>query len=400
MHFDIEAARASVHKLERPDPAAVQRDIESLARPRLAGGEGAEDVAAELRQAFDALGYEARALPFSFSTWPGRFGMPVAGAFLVLTGVFGAWLVLAGGPVPALLVLLAGLALSLLPLYLVDPALRRLPWGRIDTANHLFTRPGARPSWIVMAHRDSKSQPVPTLVRTGAVALGGAGWLALFVLAALRFGGDLYRLPTLTWLAAACAILAGLVLAVSWAGDRSPGALDNATGLAALLAVARADLGGDVAFLVTDGEELGLAGARAVVAELPAVQGVINLDGLDDRGEMIVAEGHGWRRRGSAPQLVAGLLSAGRALGHDIRRRPLPRSIAVDHIPIAAAGIPSVTVLKGEWRSLARVHRPADRADRLSGRGAAETAATVAAALHLLRETGASHLAGGGAVAS
>jgi hypothetical protein len=400
MHFDIEAARASIEKLVRPDPAALRRDIETFARPRLTGGEGAQEIEARVRRAFDELGYEARELPFTFSTLPGRFGISVAGALLLLTGWLGAWSIAADLPAAALVILFTGLALSLAPLYLLGPGLRRLPWWRIETANLLFARPGARPSWIVMAHRDSKSQLVPTLVRTAMVFLGVAGWLALVLLAGLWYAGDLFRFSTLPWVAGALTALAGLVLALSWAGDRSPGALDNATGLAALLAVARGDGNGDVAFLVTDGEELGLAGARAVVDDLPAVQGVINLDGLDDRGEMIVAEGHGLRRRGSAPQLAAGLLTAGRALGLDIRRRPLPRTIPVDHVPLAAAGVPAVTVLRGDWGSLGRVHRPSDRADRLTGRGAAETAATVAAALHLLRESRPSHLAGGGAVAS
>jgi hypothetical protein len=395
MDLDIEGARARIRTLERPDPATLRARIQALAGPRLTGTDGAARTERSLRDAFDALGYEVRPLPFSFSTWPGRFGYTMAGALLLLTGGLGAWLIQAGTPLAALVVLAGGMALALSPLLLLEKALR-LPWGRVDTANLLCARPETRPSWIVMAHRDSKSQLAPTLARTGAVLLGVAGWLTLMLLGGLAAAGGAAP-PAPTWVAGGGTALAGLVLALSWAGDRSPGALDNATGLAALLAVARQEESDDVAFLVTDGEELGLAGARAAVGDLPPVQGVINLDGLDDRGPVIVAEGHGWRRRGTAPQLVAALLTAGRALGLDIRRRPLPRSIHVDHMPVAAAGVPAVTVLRGRWRSLARVHRPSDRPDRIDGRGAAEVAATVTAALHLLRVSRRSHLAGGGA---
>lgn len=396
MEFDIEAARASVQGLERHDSSSLLARIRELARPRMSGGEGAEEVEATLKERFAELGYDARELPFAFSTWPGRFGYSVSGAALLVTGIAGAWLLYAGLPVIALAVLAGGLLLALLPFLLAGPAMRTLPWGRIETANLLFTREGRRPSWLIMAHRDSKSQLVPTLARTGVVIAGGVGWVALITMGGLWFAGDAFRMPALVLVAGALVAAAGLVLGLSWAADESPGALDNATGLAVLLAVAEREESGQVGFLVTDGEELGLAGARAAVGAIPPVQGVINLDGLDDRGILYVAEGHGWRRRGSAPQLVAALLSAGRALELDVHRRRLPLSILVDHIPLSASGIPSLTLLRGEWASLGRVHRPADSPDRLDGSGAAETATAVSAALRLLRDSGQGHLAGGG----
>lgn len=393
MQYDIEVARSILGGAPSHDASELHELIGLLATPRMSGTEGAEEVEASLREAFAELGYETRELPFSFSTWPGRFGVSVSGLLFAATGVGATAFLYNGQPVAALAVLVGGLLLTLLPLLFLGPAIRGLPLGRVDTSNLLFTRPERRPTWIVMAHRDSKSQLVPTLVRTAAIATGGAGWVVLMALAGLWYAGDLFRLPSTTLIVGAVMALAGLLLAASWASNRSPGALDNASGLAALLAVAGEGPGGDVGFLITDGEEMGLAGARAVVDRIPAVQGVINVEGLDDRGVVYVAEGHGWRRRGSAPQLVAALLTAGRALDIETRRRRLPRSILVDHLPIAAAGIPAVTMLRGRWRSLLRVHRPADSADRLDGRGAAEAATLLAAAVRLLRESEGSHLA-------
>ena len=394
MTFDLEEARSRVSGLDRPDPAELRGHVESLARPRMSGTEGAAEVERTLRERFTELGYETEALPFAFSVWPGRFGLPAAGVALLLTGAFGGWLVAADEPTFGLVVLFVGLALALVPLLTLGRALRSVPWGRLETANLLFRKADRRPSWIVMAHRDSKSQLVPTALRTAALVLAGVSWLALVVLAGMEFGGDDLHYPGTATFFAVLLGLSGLTLALSWAANASPGALDNASGLAALLAVARrtAD-SGDVAFLLTDGEELGLAGARDVVTRLPAVQGVINVDGLDDSGHFLVAEGRGWSRKGSAPQLAAALLMAGRALDLPVHRRPLPRSLLVDHLPLAEAGIPTLTLLRGTWQSLMRVHRPGDDAAHLQCRGAAEGAALLTAALHLLREQSASHLA-------
>lgn len=401
MTFDLEDARTRVQGLERPAAADIRATLADLAQPRLTGSDGAAGIERELRDRFGALGYDARPLPFSFSTWPGRFGLPAAGAVLLVTGSLATWLLLAGSPIPAAVLLVLGLALAVAPALTLDRTIPGLPWGRVETANLLFQRPDARPSWILMAHRDSKSQIVPSLVRTAAIGLGAVAWLALLVLAGLWIAGPPLTFPTGVIIAGIALGAASLTMILSWSGNRSPGALDNGTGLAALLAVAASVREtGDIAFLVTDGEELGLAGARDVATRLPAVQGVINVEGMDDDGRFYIAEGTGWRRRGSAPQLVAALLTAAQALGLEADRRKLPHSLLVDHQPLVAAGIPSLTVLRGGWSSLLRVHRPGDDMDALSGEGAASGAALLTAAVHLLRDDPAAHLAARGRAGS
>ena len=397
MTFDLDQARTRVSGLDRPDAAELRADVESLARPRMSGTEGAAEVEQIVRDRFEALGYETEPLPFQFSAWPGRFGLAASGVVLLFTGVLAGWLIAGSEPGLALIVLLTGLGVALFPLLVLGSMIRGMPWSRVESANLLFRKPGSRPAWIVMAHRDSKSQLVPTALRTAALVIAGVAWLALVVFAAMWIGGEEYRLPGTAMTTGVILSLTGLVLALSWASNRSPGALDNASGLAALLATAgRVGNGGDVAFLITDGEELGLAGARDVARRLPPVQGIINVEGLDDGGTFIVAEGRGWRRRGSAPQLAAALLTAGRALDLPVHRRKLPLSLLVDHIPVADAGIPALTLLRGTWTSLMRVHRPGDDLSRLDCQGAAEGATLLAAALHLLREDKASHLASPG----
>jgi Zn-dependent M28 family amino/carboxypeptidase len=142
-----------------------------------------------------------------------------------------------------------------------------------------------------------------------------------------------------------------------------------------------------VGFLITDAEELGLAGARAAAPHLPPVFGVINLDGLDDDGPFYVLERFGiLRKRGLAPHLAAALLQEAEARGEPANRRDLPFGIPVDHIPIVKAGMPALTLMRGTTKSLNRVHRPADELDRMSGAGIIRTVELVGGALARLRE--------------
>lgn len=401
MTFDLEDARARLADLPPSDPARLRERIRSLARPRMTGSEGASAVERELRRNFWELGYHVEEHTFSFSTWPGRFGICVAGVALAGAGGGAAGLLVAGLPGAALVVLILALAVALAPLLLLDTALARIRWGRVAARNLLFKPSGSRPAWILMAHRDTKSQLVPTLVRTVALSVGVVAWFTLLALAILWFGGEPFRSTSLTVLAGLVLFAVGALLALSFAGNESPGALDNATGLAALLEVATVcKQHGDIAFLLTDGEELGLVGARMGVSRLPPVQGVINVDGLDDHGSFFVAEGYGWRRQGSAPQLAAALLTAAAALDLPIQRRALPRALPVDHLPVAEAGIPALTLLRGSWKSLLRVHSPTDDADRLDGSGAANGATLLSAAMRLLHQDDGAHLAGRRAASS
>lgn len=359
------------------EPAEILASLRWLARPRMTGSAEADEVASELRRRFQDLGYSVRELAFSFSTLPGRYGLPTAGVVLMAVAGIVGWILPDGRATSAVIVLVAGLLLAVLPLLLLDASLRRLPWGRVRTSNLLFTRD--RPRWIIMAHRDTKSQLAPTLVRTIALVTATLGWAGLVVVAVSGLAGTPPSAGAVR-VAAGTLFAAGAVLGLSPAGNASPGALDNGTGLAALLALAmRVDP--TVAFLVTDGEELGLAGARAVADRLPRVTGIINLDGLDDAGPIRIAEGRAGGRSEAAGAVGLALLEEARRLGLDVVRRPLPPFVLVDHEPLAAAGLPALSVLKGRWRSLLRLHRPADTADRLTGTGAAEVVTLVLATL-------------------
>lgn len=367
-------------------PAGV---LAALARPRMAGTEGAAEVAAELRGRLEGLGYEIRELPFSFSTLPGRFGVPVLGAILLITAVAATVFNLAEVHWLALVITASGGALALAGALLWRRLLRIVPFRRLDCDNWLVRRSGARPRYLVSAHRDSKSQPVSIRVRAAGVAAALFGWAALLVVSAAA--------TAVGTLAGWVALLVGLVPALgsvamllSWSSNNSPGALDNATGLAAILGLAeRLTDEDEVGFLVTDGEELGLAGAFAAAPSLAPVAGIINLDGLADDGPLQVIERHGFPRKGRAPHLAAAILGAADEQGLDARRRDLPPGIVVEHVAYTRCGIPSLTLMRGRPAALARVHRPSDTADLLTGDGVTKTVAVVELALRRLLASGA-----------
>ncbi len=229
---------------------------------------------------------------------------------------------------------------------------------------NLEAKRGEPAIWLV-AHLDSKSQPIPILVRAVAIVACIVIWIAMVAMAALRVEGLAWQVATLA------AVLAGLPVAISTVGANSPGALDNATGVASvLLAAERVDRSVPLGVLITSAEELGLAGARAWVREHPMKAPVINCDTIDDRGYLTIMHSHGRPER----LIRAFQRRAVRA------RRVLP-GILVDSIPFAEAGWDAVTVSRGTLATLARIHRRIDTPEALSGSGVAEAADVIAEAL-------------------
>jgi hypothetical protein len=372
-----------------PDRAGAEFDprafLERVAIPRLTGSDNALAVTADVRGVLASLGYAVQDQGFLFNPLFGRFALTAIGV-VHAAGAFGAATFLYDGrATPAivllLLVLVIAAAIGLFARRLLD----RTEVGRREGVNLLAVPRNGRPKYLVVAHRDSKSQPLPLSFRGPAIAFALLAWLVLLLLAIASLAQPVNaRLALFTGV---LGFIAGLMLVFCWVENNSPGALDNASGLTALLGIAaRERHSGDVAFLVTDAEELGLEGARAIAGKLPNVIGAINLDGLDDEGIFWVVERFGWPRpRGLAPHLASALLRAADELGLEARRRDVPFGILLDHIPLVKGGTPAVSMLRGGLRSLARVHRPQDDLDHLRGDGIEPSIRLVSRALELLR---------------
>jgi hypothetical protein len=360
--------------------------LQELVRPRLTGSDGAAETGAAIRARFEAAGYEVQERPFRFNPWPGRFGITAVGALYLIATFIATVFLYTNHPYGAIALLLILLFTVGLLAAFMRPAIDRLRWGDQEGMNLLALPRGGRPRYIIMAHRDSKSQPVPLAFRGPAIVLGIVAWVGLLIGALFHTARPIPG--ALILLLGVVAVLAGVILIFCWVDNNSPGALDNASGVAAAIGIAeRESQHGDVAFLITDAEELGLAGARAAARDLPAVFGVINLDGLDDEGTFYVLERFGvLRKRGLAPHIAVALLLEADAIGEAADRRDLPFGIPVDHIPIVRAGIPALTLMRGTLQSMRRVHTRGDDLSQLRGHGVVRAVALVCGALVRLRE--------------
>jgi hypothetical protein len=218
--------------------------------------------------------------------------------------------------------------------------------------------------WLV-AHLDSKSQPVPMLVRVaGVVVLAvGLGGVALSLLVR----------PSAAVAALVVAWVGGLPLMLSVVGTRSAGALDNASGVAAVLdAAAALSPALPIGVLISDAEELSLAGARAWARSRTA--GVaLNCDSVDDGGPLTAMF---TRRRPS--RLLLALAEASAASKETLRIRRLLPGILTDSVALADAGWETLTLSRGTLRTLLRIHTSRDNLQSMRGVGIAGAARVLA----------------------
>ncbi len=365
-------------------PSWVAELFEVLAVPRLPGTPALEEVEQAASERLRQLGYQVE--PFRFAAAPRRVvASVVAGAGL-------GWAVLALSPlllipIPGWTVALIGVgALGLVALVTHGMAKGYLPVRAAAVeATTLVGRRGEPALWLV-AHLDSKSQRVSLRGRViGAVSavLGLAGLLALL---ALRIPGPV---PLWAMVLVVPALVGGGILSVGAPGNGSAGAVDNATGIiAALVAAEQLVRHDDVGVLLTGAEEFGMEGARAWVAHTPRSGAFVNFDGLDSRGRYRV-QVHSPAVEGgeSSPSArdVAHAVAAGLGdEGHDAAVRPLPFGTFVDGAVLARAGMPGVTVSRGDWQTLGVVHTPRDVAARVDVASAVQAGRAAARAAELL----------------
>ena len=279
---------------------------------------------------------------------------------------------------PALLLVGGALVLALSGRWLSRRGVLHAPVLRTRGVNVVATRGSRAPRVWLCAHVDTKSQPVPTLVRTAGIALEATGYLVASGLAvALTIG---WKPHPVWWVFAALVTLGGaLPVMLSVVTSRSPGALDNASGVVTVLAAA-AMTDVELGVLITDAEELGLAGARAWSAGVKRDVVIVNCDGVDDAGAVIAMYS------GKAPARLLGAISAAsEQTGIACQATRLVPGLLTDSVAVTDAGLASVTFMRGSWRSLARVHSRRDDLSRLRGSGIADTATLMA---HTVRAIG------------
>ena len=359
-----------------PDAELVQRAKSLLDRlcenPRFAGSaeesRARELCKAELRNA----GFDCRESAFEFSEAPARWGPSLSALLQAATIVVVARMAMSERPLAALViggVLVA--ALILIDAYVKRRLITNFPAQRSRSVN-LEARRGDPRVWMV-AHLDTKSQTIRMLVRiAGSLALALVMAVTLMLLLLALIGANTHGLWPAVMIAAVVAALPGVACFVT---NHSTGAVDNATGVVAvILAAQSANAPHEVGVLLTSGEELGLAGARVWAEQAGRDIQVLNCDTVDDKG--------GWRcmYTGTRPQRITdAAASVAQRLGERVRVGRLIPGILADNMPFADRGIPAITLSKGTLSTLRRIHTRRDYSSALTGTGAAEASVLLSA---------------------
>ncbi len=377
------------------DSTPLLDTVRAFAFPRFPGGAAEGRAADEVARRLEATGLEVTVEPFVAC----REVVPrmrrrvhfTVGAVAVLQGIVGA--VAPAGAAVLGIALLAFVGRAGRWAAGLEKEFDREP--TIASRNVIASRPappgpgagsGATPvTVVVLAHIDSKSARYPTAVPVSFILAAAAIILAVTswgIVETLRGNpaGMVAGWPAgpLGVLLPAGGILAATLLAFAQhnpSGDESPGAMDNASGLAVLLESART-LPGDPAlsdvglvFLATGAEEIGLAGAvrwiSAHAAELdPGRTVFVNVDSVGVGHGLLALDVGGCAPDGRPMREV--VRAAGRAAGVRVRHIPFLPGVGVDTMPIAVRGFPTVSLL-GEVLGAPgrRIHTRRDTADHL-----------------------------------
>lgn len=348
--------------------------------PRPAGSAAEGRARAYAARVLRDAGFTVRDEPFEYSAFPGRWGTPIGGA-LGGAGVLIAAAVALGDATrwhgPAVL----GVALVALALFvraMLGDAVIDLSVARARSVNLVATRGVKAPRTWLVAHLDSKSQPLPSALRVAGIAVLASSVGVALLAAVLQLAGAPHR--TGWWVALGLAVLGAPVVAASTIGTVSDGAVDNASGVATvLLAAERVRPGVDFGVLLPSGEELGLAGARAwargwAASGTPGV--ALNCDGVDDEGILTIMY--------SGPRDEPLLATLRDASPVALRVRRMPLGLLTDSVALADRGWRAVTVSRGGWSTLRRVHSRRDSLANLTGRGLDDAATLLARAVEAL----------------
>jgi hypothetical protein len=341
--------------------------------PRFAGSPEEAKARARCREALERAGFACRELPFEYSQWPGRWGPPIAAGIQAMTILVVSHMAVHHGP---LLALAVGAVLLIALMFASSDAKRRwtarFPLQRARSAN-LEAKRGSPKVWLV-AHIDSKSQTVPMLFRIASSVALALITASAFIVLLLSLVG-LSVAPGVWHLLAIAAVVGALPSMFCFVRNDSHGALDNASGVAAVLIASQsASTARDLGVLITSGEELGLAGARAWAAGAGPGMLVINCDTVDDAGAWrCMYTGPRPSRIAAAAETIAGRLGSRLAFG-----RMIP-GILADSMAFADRGIESMTVSRGTLSTLARIHTRRDNSNAVGGSGVAEAGVLLSA---------------------
>lgn len=351
---------------------------------RLPGTPGEERARAYIVEAARAVGVEMEAEGFRYSASPLTVMLPLLCLALSAACLAGSLAYLAATPFTAV----AGAALTALVFLGLRwsrgfESLASLRGGRRESANLvgvLHARDEARGTAMLSAHYDSKSQVFPVVLRAALFILGFAGavllGLALVTVGVMKAAGvDALGSRAGFYVSLLPAALL-FALVFNFTGNRSPGALDNASGVAIILEVARVLKEEPLRHLevnvVSFGcEEMGLCGSINHLREhgerlRTRAFYMLNFDmPFSSDGTLGLNTGFEVPNRPTSGKLNRFAREAASDMGFEMRGIALPVGAAADHMPWARHGFEAT----GFVSAATRVHGAADSADRIDREG-------------------------------
>ncbi|OHB90328.1 MAG: hypothetical protein A3E19_00490 [Planctomycetes bacterium RIFCSPHIGHO2_12_FULL_52_36] len=408
------------------------RHVKALSFPRRTGSTGEAQAQEYIISRFKALGLEPREEEFSFTPILGLLSKGFLS--IVLLSLTALHLLSPFYPFLGITLCLYILILTLGFLW-GRPVVALLGWAffkeipflkKLHSKNITATWPDGRgvlqyaptvAHIYILAHYDSKSQTLPIGGRIPLVmalflsTLSLSAYHLLIPLAGLHVPGTIERAIFIT------ALTSGLVLLWTKTRNLSPGAIDNASGVAVMLHLAKAIKkevqefksskvqgfkGLRFHFVATGAEEEGLVGAfwlrKSVGAycntPLQANSFFINLDGVGTKGRVYCTDKIGLHPSSQGQkEFLALIRRAAEAVGArcppqadalHVYSPPITMGAMADHFPFIANGYRAVTFSTVSRRSL-WVHTPWDTLEMVEVEGMAAVGRLMLGVLRLLK---------------
>ena len=361
--------------------------VEALAGMKRLPGSPGEVLAREyIVRVGEELGLDTTVEEFSYSTAPLKVVLPLLCLMLAALSATGSVTYLLGTPLTAL----PGAALLVLVFmgFRWSAGFERFAarGGKSASANVISVIRARNPAGVIVlsAHYDSKSQLMPVVVRAAFFILGfggavvlGAALVALGVLAAA--GGQTLGNQAVFYASLVPGLLL-LALAFNFTGNRSPGALDNASGEGVILEMARLLAeqpleNFDVRVVSFGCEEVGLCGSinyllahREELERRPFF--MLNFDmPFSPGGSVALNTGFEIPPKRTSSKINLFAREAAEEMGFDLTGIYLPVGAAADHMPWCRHGFEAT----GFISATTYVHRAADTIDRINREGLRRT---------------------------
>ncbi|NVM55423.1 MAG: M28 family peptidase [Candidatus Helarchaeota archaeon] len=340
-----------------------------IAFPRLVGTEGELKAQQIITKELESIGNPFHTEDLKCSQFVinivFRFILPIGALILLVAWIFSEPLLGLNNPIVSLIFALIGFMWLALSSTIINMSFGRVPnLGTIyDTKNFISEIEPSTPKGhlIFLAHYDSKSQLYPGIVR---VILFIGGIISGLIYSVRVIGNSIIvlfgNIPRGFWAPGIFAFLIAFcfnfLLAFNYVGNKSPGALDDSTGVATVLELSKIFKANPLknlklTFLISAAEELGLYGADVFVKRRkhqldPKTTYFLNYDGIGSKGKTILLTSYGIPLKKTSQTLnnLIYEIVEEQSLQDSLRKLFLPIGAASDHVPIQRAGF-EVTLL-------------------------------------------------------